>query len=199
MTFRKTVSFLFLLLAAVAFAPSAHAQTHELALTGGGDFVTNGSFSVDPSFSVQLNYARRIIGVPLVGLYFEVPVAAGLETGVSPSGACAAVIGAACPGRFSSVFVTPGLKLKFSPPGVQPYFAIGGGWGHFRQTSSTGTSGSTNTGTVDYAGGVDLTLLPVVGLRGEVRDFYSGLPKFGLSGTSRQHNVFVTAGIVLRF
>jgi len=179
-----------LLLLSLASTP-AHAQAHEFAITFGGDFVNTGGFSVDPQFAGEASYSHRLLHVPLVGLYGELPVAVAGKNIVRPSG-----LGIAGLSGFSSVFVTPSLKLKITAVGMQPYFVVGGGLGHF---SAVAGGDSTNTGTVDYGAGVDFTALPHLGLRAEARDFYSGLPKFGLAGTGRQHNVFVTGGIVLKF
>ena len=49
-----------------------------------------------------------------------------------------------------------------------------------------------------------MKIAPFLGLRAEVRDFYSGSPELTLNqvtGTfnERQHNIIGTAGLVLRF
>ena len=54
--------------------------------------------------------------------------------------------------------------------------------------------------TLDFGGGVDVKLWRFVGLRAEARDFYSGNPSFNVEpSSSRQHNVVVGGGFVLRF
>jgi hypothetical protein len=168
----------------------AQGQAHELGVTVGGDFVNSGGFSVDPQFAGQVSYAHRLLHVPLVGLYGELPVAVASKNVVRFTSVPTSTSG------FSSVFFTPSLKLKITAIGTQPYFVVGGGLGHF---GSSQTGGSTNTGTVDYGAGVDFTALPHLGLRAEARDYYSGSARFGLAGGDRQHNVFVTGGIVLKF
>ncbi len=175
---------------------TAQAQKHELAGTLGGDFVNTGNFSVDPSFALELSYAHRLFHAPRVGLYGELPLAGSFNHGVGI--ACITLVGASCPRGFSSFFLTPGLKLKVAAGGMAPYLVLGAGLGHFHQSTTTGST-SANTGTVDFGGGVDFNVLPVIGFRAEVRDFYSGLARFGLTATGRQHNVFLTGGFVLRF
>jgi hypothetical protein len=59
--------------------------------------------------------------------------------------------------------------------------------------------------TAQFGGGVDvrtrLKLLFPIGLRGEVRDFYTlGTPSFGVPvQRSEQHNVVVSGGLVVHF
>jgi len=102
---------------------------------------------------------------------------------------------------FSSIFFTPGLRLKLSVPGISPFVSVGGGFAHFSSdTSSQGAAGSSSTtGAFQVGGGIDLTTpIPRVGFRGEVREFYTGFPSVLTVGTSR-HNLFVGGGLVLRF
>ena len=48
--------------------------------------------------------------------------------------------------------------------------------------------------------GLDVNLLPILSVRGEMRDFYSGAPQLNVdSGKSRQHNYFVGGGVVMHF
>jgi hypothetical protein len=192
---------LFLLLIVAGVVPSLFAQANEIALTGGGDFVSNQNSSVQTSWAIEGSVAHRLISAPLIGLYGEIPVAAAFNSKPKVNSACAAVFPppAGCitqPVNYSSLFVTPGLKLRIGGPGLAPYVVVGGGIGHF---SPSGSQGSTTTGVVSYGAGLDITVLPIIGLRGEVRDFNSGFPTFGGGGSGRQHNLFATAGIVLRF
>jgi hypothetical protein len=180
---------------------TALAQANEIALTGGGDFVSNQQGSVKTAWAIEGSFAHRLISAPLIGLYGEIPIAAAFDSKPKVNSACAAVFPppAGCitqPVNYSSLLVTPGLKLRIGGPGLAPYVAVGGGIGHF---SPSGSQGSSTTGVVSYGAGVDITVLPIIGLRGEVRDFNSGFPTFGSAGSGRQHNLFATAGIVLRF
>ena len=57
-----------------------------------------------------------------------------------------------------------------------------------------------NGGALALGGGVDVKFWRFVGLRGEVRDFYSGLPNYGVNLTdSRRNSVVVSGGFVLHF
>jgi hypothetical protein len=63
----------------------------------------------------------------------------------------------------------------------------------------------TNTGTFVFGGGVDThTIVRVlripIGLRAEVRDFYSGSPNYNRTVRgSLQHNVVFTGGLLIKF
>ncbi len=198
------------LLVVPLFSAGAVGQANEVAVTVGGDFVSNQVNSVSKTWTIEGSFAHRLFGVPLIGLYGELPIAAAFHSKPQVSTACAAVFPppAGCitqPFNYSSLFVTPGLKLKIGGPGFAPYAVVGGGIGRFSPTATGGTvtgapqPGSTTTGVISYGAGADVTLLPFIGLRGEVRDYNSGYPAFGFGGSGRQHNLFVTVGAVLRF
>lgn len=175
------------------FTISATAQSNELAVTAGGYFPFNTSFSADTSFAVGGSFAHRVAGVPLVSLYVELPVYASfnstatLKTVTSPANA-----------KYSALFITPGVKLKLAPEfPVSPYAVFGGGLAHYSKTN-TGTNDS-NASTFDIGGGLDFKVAPFLSLRGEVRDFYSGNAHIFQNVDERQHQVMATAGLVLRF
>jgi len=167
-----------------------HAQGHEIALTGGGLFASNQNFNVDASAAIEGSYAGRLAHMPLASIYGEVPLAWGFS-----NAATIANVPAALTRECSSFFFAPGLKLKLAPEfPLSPYLTVGVGLGRFHQ------SGKSDTTTVaQYGGGVDMKILPFVSLRGEVRDYNSGVPDFGLPASGRQHNVLVTGGLALRF
>jgi Outer membrane protein beta-barrel domain len=170
----------------------ASAQAHELAITAGGQFPSNNLFDSGTSFAVGANYAGRIVHFPLAALYFEVPVVVGPKS----------VTRLPSRSNYSSLFITPGLKLKLAPEfPLSPYVAAGIGYARFHQDANASVSSqSVNTEVYDFGGGLDLKIAPFVSLRGEVRDFYSGFPDFNsLSNTGRQHNLVAQAGLVLRF
>jgi hypothetical protein len=81
-----------------------------------------------------------------------------------------------------------------------------GGVGHFTESSTLEFGGTnpgktgTTTGGFQIGVGLDVNLLPIVSLRGEIRDFYSGIPQLNVdTGKSRQHNYFVGGGVGLHF
>ncbi|HEY6334119.1 MAG TPA: hypothetical protein VI756_32690, partial [Blastocatellia bacterium] len=112
----------------------------------------------------------------------------------------------ALPRSYSSVFVTPGLKLKILPvAGFSPYLVLGGGVAHFSgsnttQNDSIGNGGGSTSAAYDFGGGLDMRVLPLIGIRVEVRDVSSGNPSFNVPVVGgRQRNVLFGAGVVLRF
>jgi hypothetical protein len=189
---RKLVSTLALIIASL-FAIAAAAQSNELAVTAGGYFPINSSAGADSAFALGGNFAHRIASVPLVSLYLELPV---YGTFNSTSDIISTTQGRA---EYSGLFITPGLKLKLAPSfPVSPYFVFGGGLARFSKSNVT-TEDTTNTGTFDIGGGLDMKIAPFVSLRGEVRDYYSGNPKILENFTDREHQLITSAGIVLRF
>jgi len=186
-----------LVLLLVLFAAVAKAQT-EISLTAGGYFPVNNPASPGNAFALEGSLAHSIASVPFVSLYLELPVAGSFESHVpspSLSGAVTFV------SNYTSLFVTPGLRLKLAPSfPLSPYFAVGGGYGRFNHKLSDGSTSATNNGVFDVGGGLDMKVAPFLSLRGEVRDFYSsGLSLLPLSTNDRQHNLFATAGIVVHF
>jgi opacity protein-like surface antigen len=102
---------------------------------------------------------------------------------------------------YSSLYVTPGVKLKLVPGFfLSPYVAAGIGVAHF---SASNNGGSENDFAVDLGGGLDVKVFPHVSLRGEVRDFITDTPGLGLGVlqnlTGKTNNVVASGGIVLRF
>src|SRR5690242_11807145 len=108
----------------LAFAGVASAQSNELALEASG--LINAS-ATNPSFGggFQVNYAHRLLGVPGVGLYGEIPFVAGFNnTGIN--------IAQLQRENFNAFYLTPGVRVKFLPAFfISPYLAAGVGWGHF--------------------------------------------------------------------
>ena len=171
---------------------TAQAQQHELAITVGGQFPRNNQFDSSTSFAVGGAYAGRLASVPLVSLYLEVPVVVGVKS----------VLQAPSRSNYSSLFITPGLKVKLAPGfPVSPYFAAGVGFARFRTDATALTpSDSHTTNVFDFGGGVDMKVFPYLSVRGEVRDFYSGSPGISaLVDSGRQHNVVAQTGLVFRF
>jgi hypothetical protein len=171
----------------------ASAQNNELALTVGGYFPINSQVGASNAFSIGGSFAHRIAGVPLVSAYLEIPVFATFNSTAS--------ISETLGGRpkYSTLFVTPGLKIKLAPEfPVSPYLVAGGGVVHFSK-SNTLTDDSSYSGTFDVGGGLDFKIFPFFSARGEVRDFYSGSPNVVTGFTDREHQLITSLGLVFRF
>ena len=111
------------------------------------------------------------------------------------------------PSHFRSYFIAPAARLNlFAGSAVSPWVSFGGGFGHFSESSTLlyggvnpGKTGTT-TGVVQGGVGLDVKIKGRYSMRGEARDFWSGVPQLNVNtGMSRQHNIFVAGGIVVRF
>jgi hypothetical protein len=198
------------LMAVCTFAVQAPAQNNELSGILGRTFISHQSISGAPSFdpylrfgrglTFEINYARRFIATGPLSLYLEVPFLGNPDEDLQ---AAQNVI----PQQFSSYFVTPAARLSlFSDQAVSPWVSFGGGFAHFGESSTLrfggptpGKTGST-TGVLQTGLGLDVRIFHRFSLRGEARDFWSGVPPLVVNTSkSRQHNIFVGAGVVWHF
>jgi opacity protein-like surface antigen len=173
---------------------SASAQKNEFAVEASGLFPSADNLSFNPSLGYQLNYAHRFFGVPGASLYVEVPFLAGFTNNRTLTSLFTGQ-------NYNSLYVTPGVKLKFLPAfPLSPYLAAGIGVAHF---SASHGGGSENDFAFDIGGGLDLKIFPHVSLRGEVRDFITDTPGLGFnvvqSFFGKSNNVVASGGLVLRF
>jgi hypothetical protein len=153
--------------------------------------------SADRSFGI--NYGHRFLGLKIAALYGEIEFVAIPNRGVNSATATV-------PQNFASLYLTPGLRLKFFPHSrLSPWGAIGGGYTLYQQSAklSNGqneTDKFLNRGAFDYGGGLDFRLFRFIGLRAEVRDFLSGNPDLNVAlNSSIQHNVVASGGVILHF
>jgi hypothetical protein len=199
------------LLAACIIVPEAMAQKNELSGLIGRTFISDqtitGSTLSDnklrfgDGLTFEANYARRVLDGNLLSVSLEVPFVFSFDEDLH------AALPNRIPEDYRSYFVTPAAKLNvFSASAVSPWVSVGGGFGHFSPSSellfggnNTGKTGTT-TGVFQVGGGLDVRLIRKFSLRGEVRDFWSGVPQTNVAtDKSRQHNLFVSAGVVWHF
>ena len=196
---------LLLLVSAIVAGP-ARGQNQELTFSLGGIPGQTRSFqssagtaqiSADRSFGI--NYGHRFLGASIAALYGEIEFVAIPNRSVTSATATV-------PQSYASLYLTPGLRLKFFPSSrLSPWAAIGGGYALYQQSAkfSNGqndTDKFLNHGVFDYGGGLDFRLFRFIGLRAEVRDFLSGNPGLNIAlNSSTQHNVVASGGVVLRF
>ena len=197
-------------LAVCTFAAQAAAQKNELSGTLGRTFISNqgipGAPSYDPELrsgnglTFEINYARRVMDGPFWSLAVEVPFVVNHDEDLN---AAQNVV----PGQYSSIFITPAARLNLLPEqAVSPWVSFGGGFGHFGESSTLlfgglnpGKTGTT-TGVLQAGVGLDVKIFGRFSLRGEARDFWSGVPDLNVNtGKSRQHNIFVAGGLVWHF
>ena len=186
------------------FAETAAPNKQELGLTLGvlrGSTRTSGGTTVDLGSGLALgaNYGVRLRSGEHAALYGEFHfLANGLR---DISSANRGVIR-----DVATLYATPGIRVKFLPSrAFSPYVAIGGGYALYEQSHNrldgqpNPASRFTHRGAFMYGGGVDSKLWRFIGLRAEVRDFYSGSPSYNVpSIRGGQHNVTVGGGLVVR-
>lgn len=152
--------------------------------------------------SFEVVYGRRILGNEdsLVTLTAEVPFVFNPDEDLHFSQN-------AIPEGYSSFFLTPSLRANvFASTKVSPWISFGGGFGHFHESSNLeffgpnpGPTGTT-TGAYQLGAGIDVKLFGRFSVRGEVRDYNSGVPQLNVdTGKSRQHNLFAGGGVIWHF
>jgi len=162
----------------------------------GTNFVGN-TIAFGSGFSFDITYGRLLKSGDRAALFIEVPVMfdtdEDLNYGIN-----------VIPEGYRAYFVTPSARVTLSPHSpINPWLSFGGGFGHFSESSTLlfggpnpGKTGST-TGVLQFGGGADIRVMEHFSVRGEVRDFYSGVPRLNVNtGKSRQNNLFVGVGIV---
>lgn len=190
--------------AIVSLAQENVSHKNELAFGLGGmpSFSRSSSPRLDigSGVALQVNYARRILGGQKFALYGEIHFLASPQREVSSTSASATH-------DVASLYITPGVRLKFLPTSrVSPYFAVGGGYAEYEQ-STTELDGHPNAasrelsrGAFDFGAGADIRVWRWVALRGEARDFYTGSPAYNLASISGgQHNVVAGGAVVFQW
>jgi hypothetical protein len=198
------------MMAVCTFLAHALAQKNELSgllgrtfisdqgIKGGNFFDNNVHFGSGLTFEV--NYARRVLEPGPASVSIEVPVVINWNEDLNSDAR-------QIPESFRYYFVTPSARLNlFSDAAVSPWVSFGGGFGHFSESSTqlsglpnTGKTGTT-TGVLQGGVGLDVKIFGSFSVRGEARDFWSGVPQLNVdTGKSRQHNFFVAGGVVWHF
>jgi len=196
---------LLLLVTAIIPAP-AHGQNQELTFSLGGipgqarnfqGSAGTAQISADRSFGI--NYGHRLLDAKIAALYGEIEFVAIPNRSVTAATATV-------PQSYASLYLTPGLRLKFFPTSrLSPWGAIGGGYALYQQSAKfsdgqNDTNKFLNRGVFDYGGGLDFRLFRFIGLRGEVRDFLSGNPGLNVAlNSGTQHNIVASGGVILRY
>ena len=190
----------------------AVAQKADAAFVVGGSFVSdakttltfppfpavNTNIKTDHHFFLEGALGVRVLNAKAVSLHVDVPFVGVPSTKLTES------ITTSTLDHLSTLFITPGLKIKFAPDApVSPWAVVGGGWAHYNLKDSSITQ---NKGVLEYGGGLDFkTGIHMLGFRAEVRDFVTGTPDFGLApfittqSGFHHHNILLGGGIVLRF
>lgn len=128
--------------------------------------------------------AQRLVGFHAASLSVELPVLGIPNRGTNLNNI-----------SFSTVAVTPGLRLSFVPKAsISPYLSAGGGIVHF-----SGDASSVTHGAARFGGGIDFkTPLPHVGVRMDLKDLITPWPSvFPKSGVMQ--NFVFGGGVVFKF
>ncbi len=204
----KVKSLFAVLLILIGSAVVSYAQEREIGILVGrlktGDKGIQGVQTIKAAFdgavSYEITYGRRFVDGEIAALFGELLIAGAPSTKIK-------VTNVVLPNSYSSLFFTPGLKLKLFPKGgLSPYIAAGLGMGRYSGDAQA-SNGQTvpgdqanTTWAFNYGGGVDLNLFKNIGLRGEVRDFITGKPKLTAPFFDKnQHNVNIAIGVVFKF
>jgi len=198
------------LVAVCTFVTQAAAQKNELTGILGRSFISNQGIAGAPSYDPELrfgngltfevNYARRVVNGGIWALALEVPF---VVDPVEDLHAAQNVV----PKQYTSFFVTPAARVNLFPDlAVSPWVSFGGGFGHFSESSTLVFGGpnlgktGTTTGVLQGGIGLDVKIFGHFSLRGEGREFWSGVPQLNVpTGKTRQYNIFAGGGVVWHF
>ena len=187
----------------------AQEEKNELGLLLGTEFIpktttpSNETVNFGKSIAYSVDYARRL-STGNTALLLEFPFAAAPIHKVESAQLNTI-------SSLATLFVTPSLRARFvSRAPASPWLSGGFGYGLYEgsrvlQNGVANIQIHRSVATAQFGGGIDvrtrLKVLFPIGLRGEVRDFYTlGTPSFGVPvQRSEQHNVVVSGGLVLDF
>lgn len=197
-----TVAFIVMSLwSAEASAQSSRGRYEAGLLVGWTKTSAEGSaLAFDVSSTYQATFAWRIWQGDAASVAIEVPLFAAPALGVK-------TVGAALPKEYASLYLTPGMRVTFHPERRVSFFgALGGGYTRYSESkhrldnSPNPQQQDTNTGALQFGGGVNVRGSEWLGLRGEVRDLYTGPRRFSVvTPGGRVHNVVASVGIVVWF
>ena len=154
----------------------------------------------DRATTFQATVAWRTWSSDTAQLSVEIPFIASPAFTVIPPRA-------GVPLEYASLYLTPGVRATWLPAGrVSLFGAVGAGYARYSESklkadrSPNPDQLDTNTGALQFGGGVDVRGLRWLGFRGEVRDIYTGARRFSIAEPGpRVHNVIGSGGLVVRF
>lgn len=154
----------------------------------------------DRATTYQATFAWHVWRAPAANFSVEVPFIASPAFTV-------ATRAASLPLEYASLYLTPGIRVTIAPRAPVSFFgAVGAGYARYTE-AHTRVDGSpnpqprdTNTGALQFGGGVDVHGFGWLGFRGEVRDLYTGPRNFSIATPGpRVHNVVASGGLIIRF
>lgn len=111
------------------------------------------------------------------------------------------------PKEYASLYLTPGVRVTVPVRGaVSAFVAGGGGYARYsesklrRDDSRNPSQQDTNTGALQFGGGITVRTWSWLGFRGEIRDVYTGARRFSIPTPGPSvHNVVASGGFALEF
>ena len=196
---------IFTLLALPALAWGQEIPRHEIGLLLGilpkdNRLASTTRLEFGPGTALQANYGFRLAGGSIAALYAEVHLLASPQRGVTSSNLTLTR-------DVATLFLTPGLRVKFFPKYfIAPYAVVGGGWSVYEHSTTTlggaaNPAPRTSTGSVfNIGGGVDVKVWKFIAGRAEVRSYDSPTPVFNSPFTTdNKRQLVASGGVVLRF
>ena len=115
--------------------------------------------------------------------------------------------GGLLPKEYAALYLTPGVRVTLHPHGpVSVFGSAGGGYARYSESKERANGGpnpdqrDTNTGALQFGGGIDVRAVRWLGFRGEIRDVYTGARNVSIvTPHNAVQNVVVSGGFVLRF
>ena len=162
--------------------------------------LTDNRVNIGKGIAFQGNYGRRLRTSELTAFTFEVPVIYLPDQDLLSSNDLV-------PEGYKAIFITPGIRANLFPNTlVSPWASVGAGFGRFT-TSKTGVFNvlkvpgkGSSTSVIQFGIGVDVKIWHSLKFRGEIRDFYSGVPNLNVvQGRTRMHNFVGGGGVVWVF
>lgn len=162
--------------------------------------LTDNRVNIGKGIAFQGDYGRRLRTTDLAAFTFEVPVVYLPDEDLLSSNDLV-------PQDYKALFVTPGVRVNLFPNTLlSPWGSVGGGFGHF-STSKNGVFNvlkvpgkGSSTSVFEFGVGLDVKVWRSMKVRGEVRDFYSGVPDLNVvQGRTRMHNFVGGGGVVWVF
>jgi hypothetical protein len=199
---RVTRFFLIAGIVAGLASPAAAQSRFDVGFLIGPTFATNEAPALEfgQGTTYELAFAWHVWRGREVMLSFELPfIASPAFTTRTP--------GAALPKEYATAFVTPAIRATwFTDRPISVFGSIGGGYARYSESKLREDNGpnpqqlDTNTGALEFGGGVDVRGPGWVSFRGEVRDVVTGVREFSIpTPGNRVHNVSVSGGLVVRF
>ena len=183
-------------------SPVAAQSRFDVGLLIGPTFATNETpvLEFGQGTTYEVAFAWHVWQGRAVRLSVEVPfIASPAFTTRTP--------GAALPKEYATAFLTPAIRATwFTDRPITVFGSIGGGYARYSESKLRNDNSQnlqqldTNTGALEFGGGVDVRGPGWVSFRGEVRDVVTGAREFSIpTPGNRVHNVSMSGGLVVRF